>query len=343
MHVYAVPTLDYNHLRKEGAVSFIPVPKPRSYLLCTDVATLNLSIVIVNWNTRDLLAQCLHAIYLHPLDGSFEVFVVDNASTDGSIAMVRDRFPQAVAVENSNNTGFAAGNNQAIAQSNGRYVLLLNPDTVVLPGALQALVTFMDESPAVGAAGSMLLNPDGTLQPSCNPAPTLSRELWRLFHLDALYPLALYHMEGWSADVPRPVDTVQGASLIVRREVIDLVGALDESYFMYSEEVDWCERIRQAGWQVYWVPQSKVVHFGGQSTRQVAEVMFLQLYRAKLQYFRKHYGPRRAALYKGELYAASAARLALAPLVWLAKPAERSFNTILAQHYGRLIRALPKL
>lgn len=304
---------------------------------------LNLSIIIVNWNTRDLLAQCLHAVYEHPPVGEFEVLVVDNASSDDSVAMVRNRFPQAVLIENSSNPGFAVGNNQAIEQCTGRYVLLLNPDTVVLPRALQSLLMFMDDHPSAGAAGSMLLNPDGSLQPSCHPAPTLSRELWRLFHMDAVYPLALYRMADWPADVPRAVDTVQGASLIVRREVIEQVGALDESYFMYSEEVDWCRRIRQAGWQIYWVPQSQVVHFGGQSTRQAAEAMFLQLYRAKLQYFRKHYGPGYSALYKGELYAASVARLMLTPLAWLVQPAHSDQYATLARHYSGLIRSLPKM
>lgn len=304
---------------------------------------MDLSIIIVNWNTRDLLAQCLASIYAHPPGGDFEVIVVDNASADDSVAMVCERFPQVKLLQNDHNPGFAAANNQAIAQSNGRYILLLNPDTVVKSGALGALVTFMDEHPEAGAAGSMLLNPDGTLQPSCHPAPTLSREMWRLFHMDAVYPLALYRMADWPVDAPRPVDTVQGASLIVRREVIDQVGLLDESYFMYSEEVDWCRRIHQAGWQIYWVPQSHVVHFGGQSTRQVAATMFVQLYRAKLQYFRKHYGPGYGALYKGELFAASAARLMLAPLAWLVRPDERSQQAALAQHYGRLIRSLPEM
>ncbi len=255
--------------------------------------------------------------------------------------MVREHFPQVRLLQNSHNPGFAAANNQAIAESSGRYVLLLNPDTLVQPDALGALVTFLDNHPAAGAAGSMLLNPDGTLQPSCHPAPTLSREMWRLFHMDALFPLALYPMESWPVDQPRPVDTVQGASLIVRRAVIDQVGVLDDGYFMYSEEVDWCRRIRQAGWQIYWVPQSRVVHFGGQSTRQVAAAMFLQLYRAKLHYFRKHYGAAHGVLYKAELFAASAARLMLTPLAWVVRPAERSQHAALAQHYGLLIRALP--
>lgn len=300
-----------------------------------------LSILIVSWNTHDLLAQCLMSIAAHPPHGEYEIIVVDNASTDGSAAMVRTRFPEVRLIENAANLGFAGANNQAIDCSRGGYLLLLNPDTVIEAGALAALVDFMDAQPTAGAAGSLLLNADGSLQDSCHRAPTLFRELWRLFHLDSLYPLAQYRMDDWPQDTPRPVDTVQGAALIVRRGVIDRVGMMDPSYFMYSEEVDWCLRIRRAGWQIYWVPQSRIVHYGGQSTRQVASTMFVQLYRGKLQYFRKHYGRVYAALYKVVLLAAAAARILLTPLVWLALPKQRPDSARLARDYSRLILALP--
>jgi GT2 family glycosyltransferase len=302
---------------------------------------MDLSILIVNWNTRDLLSQCLFSVYAHPPAGSFEVIVVDNASADGSAAMVRRCFSQITLIENDQNPGFAAANNQAIALSRGRYLLLLNPDTIVYPGALSALITFMDQNPAAGAAGSMLLNPDGSLQPSCHPEPTLTRELWRLFHLDKLKPYALYPMETWPADQPREVDTIQGAALLIRRSVVDEVGLLDDRYFMFSEEVDWCVRIRRAGWPIYWVPQSRVIHFGGQSTGQVATAMFVQLYRGKLQYFRNHYGAIHGLLYKGELLLAAAARLLVIPFAWLLQPTRRPDHVRLARLYGRLILSLP--
>jgi hypothetical protein len=305
--------------------------------------TLDLSIIIVSWNTRDLLAQCLASVYAHPPSGPFEIIVVDNASSDGSAAMVRERFPDVVLLPNDHNPGFAAANNRAIAHSRGRVVMLLNPDTVVFPGALDALIEFLAANPAAGAAGSRLLNPDGSLQPSCHPAPTVTRELWRLFHLDRLKPLALYPMAAWPVDRPRPVDAVMGAALVVRRTVIGEIGVLDDTYFMFSEEVDWCVRIRRAGWSIYWVPQSRIVHFGGQSTRQIAPAMFLQLYRAKVQYFRKHYGAIYGLLYKGELLLASAARLGLTPISWLLQPNRRDDHARLAQHYSRLILALPKM
>lgn len=302
-----------------------------------------LSILIVSWNTRDMLAQCLASVAAHPPEGEYEVIVVDNASADGSAAMVRADFPAVALLENVDNPGFAGANNQAIARSRGRYLLLLNPDTVVEAEALAALVAFMDAQPDAGAAGALLLNADGSLQLSCHPSPTLFREVCQLFHLDGLYPLANYRMADWPRDTPRPVETARGAALIVRREVIERVGPLDASYFMYSEEVDWCLRIRRAGWRIYWVPQSRVVHYGSQSTRQVAAAMFVQLYRGKLHYFRKNFGRAQGVLYKGVLLAAAVARILPAPLVWLAFPKQRPDSLRLARLYGRLILALPRM
>jgi N-acetylglucosaminyl-diphospho-decaprenol L-rhamnosyltransferase len=303
----------------------------------------DLSVVIVNWNTRDLLARCLESVITHcgQADLTTEILVVDNSSADGSAEMVREQFPQAQLIENSENVGFARANNQAIRPSCGRYVLLLNPDTEVRPGALQRLVRFMAEHPAAGAAGTRLLNPDGTLQSSCHPAPTLARELWRLLHLDALRPYAVYPMARWDLNKPRVVEVIQGACLILRRATLDQVGWLDEDYFMYSEEVDLCYRLRQAGWQLYWLPQAKVVHYGGQSTQQVAAEMFLQLYQAKLIYFRKNHGWPAAQAYKLILLVAALARLLLSPLAWLEGSSRRQRHLTLTGHYRRLLLALP--
>ena len=303
--------------------------------------TMNLSIIIVSWNTRNLLARCLSSLYRHFPSSEFEVFVIDNASKDGSASMVLERFPQVQLIENDENVGYAKANNQAIHQSSSRYVLLLNPDTEIKSGAFETLVRYMDEHPQTGAAGAKLLNPDGTLQVSCYPAPTLSRELWRLFHLDRIKPYGIYEMRGWDLNKPRQVDCLQGACLIIRREVLDQVGLLDEDYFIYSEEVDLCYRMKKAGWQLYWVPSAKVVHFGGQSTNQVAEDMFLQLYRGKILFFRKHYGLLAAYIYKLVLLVSTLARLALTPLARLEKQPRRRQHLILARQYHRLLTALP--
>ena len=302
---------------------------------------MRLSIIIVSWNTRDLLADCLASVYAYPPNGRFEILVVDNASSDGSADMVRTQFPQTRLIAKTENVGFALGNNEAIPLCAGEFVLLLNPDTAVKPDALESLVSYLETHADVGAVGSRLLNPDGSLQTSCYPAPLLRRELWRLFHLDALYPVGEYHMHQWSLAAPRDVDVIKGAALLFRRAVLATVGFLDGRYFMYSEEVDLCYRVRQAGWRLVWVPQSQVVHYEGQSTKQVAADMFMQLYRGKLMYFRKHYGRFAGALYKLILGAASITRLLLTPLAWLQPPPAREKNLHLARNYGRLLAALP--
>ncbi|RME42336.1 MAG: glycosyltransferase family 2 protein [Caldilineae bacterium] len=302
---------------------------------------MSLDIIIVNWNTRDLLARCLDSVLAHPPAEPFTVWVVDNASTDGSPAMVRSRFPQVRLLENRENAGFARANNQAIRQSKGDAILLLNSDTEVKAGALAALGDFLSRHPDAGAVGPQTLNPDGSLQTSCYPAPTLPRELWRLFHLDALHPYGVYAMHQWDRRRPREVEVLLGACLLVRRAVVEQVGLLDEDYFMYSEEVDFCYRIRRAGWRLYWVPQAQIVHYGGQSTRQVAADMFLHLYSGKLMYFRKNYSPVAGQVYKLILLAASVTRLLLSPLAWLGLSPDRERHLTLAGRYWQLLKQLP--
>lgn len=311
---------------------------------------LALSVVIVNWNTRELLARCLTALRreIAPTEAdrptpTSEVLVVDNASADGSAELVRKQFPDVQLLKNQENLGFARANNQALKMSNSRYVLLLNPDTEVMPGALASLVQFMDNHPEAGAAGARLVDEQGGLQPSCYRAPTLRRELLRLAHLDVVFPASGYQMHRWSVDTPRQVDVVQGAALILRRAALDDVGLLDEDYFIYSEEVDLCFRLQQHGWRIFWVPWSVVVHYGGQSTRQVAAAMFLRLYQGKVLYFRKHHGPRAARAYKLILLGAAVARVALTPLALAGRAADRPRYLALATNYRRLLGALPAL
>lgn len=314
----------------------------------------DVSIIIVSWNTRDLLGACLASVVdlgcptgrRGRLDGDegllFQIIVVDNGSTDGSPAMVREQFPMVTVIENRENVGFARANNQAVARSTGRYLLLLNPDTQVRRGAIETLVGFMDRHPEAGGAGPTLLNPDGTLQTSCYPSPGLAREAWRLFHLDHFRPFGEYPMAVWDRDLPRSVDVVQGACLILRRQAIDEVGPLDEGFFIYSEEVDLCYRLQKRGWTLHWVPRAEVVHYGGQSTRQVAETMFVHLYRSKIQYFRKHRGAPRAALYKLVLLLAALARVVAVLPCWFTRASGRE-RRVVAGHYLRLIRELRHL
>jgi N-acetylglucosaminyl-diphospho-decaprenol L-rhamnosyltransferase len=300
-----------------------------------------ISIIIVSWNTVRFLENCLASILVGPPTSPLEIWVVDNASTDGTPRLVREKFPQVHLIRNRENKGFARANNQAIQRCAGKYVLLLNPDTLVASGALQALVDFLDQHPEAGAVGARILNPDGSLQISSHPRPTLSRELWRLFHLDSLSPYAAYPLTKWKTDHPQEVAVLMGACLLLRKEVLDQVGSLDEDYFIYSEEVDLCYRIQRAGWRMYWVPQAEVVHFGSQSTQQVPAEMFLHLYHSKIKYFRKHYGWAAAQIYKFILRLAALSRLMLAPFVIFEHSSRRRKHLTLVDHYWRLVLALP--
>jgi GT2 family glycosyltransferase len=304
---------------------------------------LQLSVVIVNWNTRELLANCLESIYNSPPPFSFDVIVVDNASSDGSADMVRNLFPQVKLLQNQENAGFARATNQGIGLAEAKYTLLLNPDTIVLPGALQELVGFMEDYPEVGASGSRVLNPDGSLQTSCYVTPTLGRELIRLFHLEAIFPGSAYRMDRWETNVPRQVEIIQGDCLLLRKAALDQVGLLDERYFIYSEDVDLCYRLQQASWVLYWVPQAQVIHYGGQSTRQVAAEMFIKLYQGKLMYFRMHHGERVAFGYKVLLLTTALSRSFLLPWAAFLPAARRDHYLNIANNYRRLLGALPSM
>jgi GT2 family glycosyltransferase len=257
--------------------------------------------------------------------------------------MVRERFPRVRLIENSENVGFARANNQAIQRCTGKYVLLLNPDTLVESGALQALVDFLDQQPKAGAAGARIFKPDGSIQISSHPRPTLLREFWRMFHLDALWPYAEYPHRMWQTNQAREVDALLGACLMLRKEVLDQIGDFDEDYFIFSEEVDLCYRIQRAGWHLYWVPQAKVVHFGGQSTQQVADEMFLNLYHSKIKYIRKHHGPSIAQIYILILMMAALSRIFLAPFVLFESSSHRKKHLTLVDRYWRLVQELPDM
>ncbi len=257
---------------------------------------------------------------------------MDNASADGSVEMVQEQFPSVRLLPNPENLGFARASNQAIELSRGRYVCLLNSDTEVCPGALETLVAFMDAHPRAGACGPRLLNADGSLQPSAHPMLTPERELWRLLFLEGVRPRATYPMNKWGVAAARLAEAIKGACLLLRRAALDQVGLLDESYFMYTEEVDLCYRLTQAGWQLWWVPQAEVVHHGEASSRQAREEMYLQLYRSKTQFFRKFGGEKQARRFKHYV------RLVYAPR-WLAAAVTAPFLPRMATR-ARTFRSL---
>lgn len=259
--------------------------------------TLDLSIILVSWNTRELLLACLESLPSALGNLNAAVWVVDNGSTDGSVEAVEARFPTTHVIENRQNVGFAAANNQAIVASSGRYVLLLNSDTIALPGSIVQLVRFADAHPRVGVVGALLLNPDRSFQGSFADFPSLLSELLSVTGLGPRlfgrwYPN--YSLD--SSQKARRVDYVQGACMLARRSAIEQAGPMDEQYFMYNEEIDWCLRMAHAGWETWYLPQARIIHYGGQSTRQVRHDMIRALYRSKVRFFRKHYGSAPATL-----------------------------------------------
>ncbi len=270
---------------------------------------IDLSIIIVSYNVSGFLQNCLKSIIAAKIDHVFEIIIVDNNSTDESSSLIRREFPAITWLQNVKNLGFAAANNQGINQSKGQFILLLNPDTEVSSGSIEALLQVMLDDPSVGACGSKLVNPDGSLQLSCYPFPTLGNEIIRLHHLEKLFPLTQYPMDQWDKSFTYPVDNIQGASLLLRKSALNEVGLLDESFFVYTEEVDLNYRLKKAGWKNVYVPNSVVVHFGGQSTKQNKTEMFLELYKTKIQFFRKHYGATKTTLYKIMLFETSLLRI----------------------------------
>jgi len=223
---------------------------------------------------------------------TLEIIVVDNASTDGSAAMVRDEFPNVRLVACDRNLGYPGGNNVGLRMAQGRYLMILNPDTEVRPGALAAMVAYADAHPDVGMVGPQLLNPDGSVQSSRRRFPTFATALFESTWLQPFAPRRLlerYYVLDQPDDVTLDVDWVDGAALIARREAVEQVGLLDEGFFMYSEELDWCRRFRQAGWRVVYLPEAKIVHHRGKSSDQVVAARHIHFNTSKVRYFRKYH------------------------------------------------------
>jgi len=302
-----------------------------------------LSIVIVSWNTKELLSVCLESIYREVEAKDSEVFVVDNASQDGSGEFLRRRYPQVQLIENQVNVGFARANNQALQICSGQFIMMLNPDTKIIPGSFKELTGFLAGHSEAGAVGPRVTNPDGSLQFSCSPAPTLMREVFRLVHLPGVRADGYYPMDRWDLNSPRKVEALLGACILLRKEALDQVGLLDEEYFIYTEEVDLCKRLSTSGWGVYWVPTAQIIHYGGQSTQQVAQEMFLRLYESKLIYFRKHQGKMAGGFYKILLGFISLLRIFSAPFILFSDRTRREKQRNLIDNYTRLLRALPEM
>lgn len=268
---------------------------------------LDLGIVIVNYNTRELLCDCLRSIYASESDFAYDVVVVDNCSTDGSADTVRDTFAQATVIESEYNGGYSYANNLGLrrlgfrgepgrepAPEAPRYALLLNPDTVLPPDALQKMLTFLENHPDAGAAGPKLVRQDGTLDKACRrsfPSPEVS--FWRLTGLSLLFPknkrFGRYNLTYIDPDQTIEVDSVVGAFMMVRREAIRDVGLLDDGFFMYGEDLDWAYRIKQAGWRIWYNADVTVLHYKGAASRKRSTTSILAFYDAMRRFHAKHY------------------------------------------------------
>lgn len=275
---------------------------------------LDLSIIIVSWNVRDLLRDCLASIAATTGNLALETIVVDSASADGTAAMVRAEFPAVTLIACDENVGFPRGNNLGLAKARGRHVLLLNPDTVVTPGALRVMVDHLDANPDIGALGPKLLNPDGTPQSSRRRFPTVATMIYESTWLEDKAPAAVldhYYARDLPDDETADVDWLTGACIMVPVTVVGQVGGLDEGYFMYSEELDWCRRIRAAGRRVVYFPEATIIHHVGKSSEQAVTARHINFQRAKLRYARKYHGAGVAALLRAYLLAGYAGQLVL--------------------------------
>jgi O-antigen biosynthesis protein len=258
------------------------------------------SVIIVNFNVKDFLEQALYTIdkslaYAAGRRPGFasETFVVDNASDDGSIDMVRKKFPHVQCIENKSNVGFARANNLALDKSTGRFILLINPDTVVQEDTIDSMMRAMEANPSIGMAGCKILNPDGTLQLACRrsfPRPWVA--LTKIMGLSALFPrtrlFGQYNLTYLDPDMSYEVDAISGSFMMLKRDVYDQVGGLDETFFMYGEDLDWCYRIQQAGWKIFYLPDTKIIHYKGESTRRSDIDSIRMFYQAMTVFVEKH-------------------------------------------------------
>jgi GT2 family glycosyltransferase len=253
---------------------------------------MDVSIVIVAWNVRELLHNCLKSVYDETKGVDFEVIYVDNASRDGSVEMVRKKFQEVKIVQNEKNEGFIKANNQAIEIANGKYVLLLNSDTVVLDNAIAKTVKFADAHPETAVVGCKVLNADGTLQRNCFMYPSVLNMFLSATYLYKIFPGSRFfgrqEMTWWNFNDVREVETVCGCFSLVRKEAIKQVGLMDYTYFVYGDDTDWCYRFKKHGWKIMFTPDPEIIHFRGQTTKQMTREFRLQLSGSNLIFMKLH-------------------------------------------------------
>ncbi len=292
-----------------------------------------LSIIILNWNTADLLENCLASIQNNvTLDA--ELIVVDNHSDDDSVQRVAARFPQVRLIVQSENMGFARGNNVGLAEANGRFLLLLNPDTEVCPGALESLVGFLETHPQAGIVGPTLWNPDGSLQPSTAPLPSLWVEFLRQTMLYRLFPTRAQQVA--YRNELRQAAAITGAALCIRRECYEQIGPLDPHIFMFYEDTDWCKRAGDTGWQIWFVPCAGIMHIKAAASSRLARTRtLLASQRSVIYYFHKHHGRRAVRILRLITFCGAVTRSILALSNWFLGR-KRTDQCARLRAYGRM-------
>lgn len=307
---------------------------------------MDLSIIVVNWNVKDLLRDCLNSLLTAAQSSphlTTEIIVIDSASTDGSPHMVRTEFPQVQLVASTENLGYANGNNRGVELAQGRYLFLLNPDTVVEPDAPARMIDYLESHPSTGALGPQLLWPDGSVQSSRRRFPTLGSLFWESTLLGQWFPdnrhLRRYHLADQPPDQTQPVDWVVGAALLIRREAWQQVGPIEADFFMYFEETDWCKRCVQASWQIHYLPAAKITHFEGKSSEQVFADRTIRFQRSKIRYTRKYFGVGWAVALRIFLWSTFAFQWAEETAKWLIGH-RRSLRRERMTAYGQVLRSL---
>jgi GT2 family glycosyltransferase len=319
---------------------------------------MDISVIIVSWNVRELLKQCLRSVnsqHDSPRSEaergltvnsslSTEIIVVDNASSDGTVQMLRAEFPDTRVVANSQNLGFTRGNNQALALARGRYLFLLNPDTELFPNALANLTAYMDANASrrVGILGPKLCYGDGSLQSSRRRFPALATAFLESTILQQWFPrnrvLTRYYMLDTRDDATQDVDWVNGSAMFVRRELYEQVGGFDEQFFMYSEETDWCYRAKQAGWQVVYLPTAVVTHHEGKSSEQAIAQRDIYFHSSKIRYFKKYRGAFIAEILRAFLLLMFTFQMIVESLKWLLGH-KRALRAQRVRAYAQVVRS----
>lgn len=307
---------------------------------------IDISIIIVNWNTEKLLLDCVDSLYRTTHQSKIEVIVIDNASTDNSVSALRASFPQIQIVVNPTNFGFAKANNIGIIRATGRYVCLINSDVKVLDGALDQLSRYMDAHHEVGAAGPLTYRGNMIIQKNCRKFPTLWNLCCEEFFLNRIFPSTSFlqgrDMLRYDYQAIMEIEVLAGCFLMVRRDVVESVGILDERFFFYSEDVDWCKRIRDAGWKLIHYPKAQIIHYGRGSSSDAPIKFQLQLLKANWQYWRKHKSLLECFLFRVIKFTGTAGRALLWYIISLIPSGKQSRAKISAEAYGKMLIWLVK-